>query len=174
MKYEIINKNILNIIIGVVLFNCSLYSQDCGEDLTYFATIPAQNFYTNDNNQCFHNDDIAVLDAIIELNSLTYESPLMLGPQTWIDNRLFNWVLTYQPGDNGINQLLSQLPNNFGQLSGLSTLFMEKHYLTVLPDSFTQLSDLKELYISNNCLSQINEVGFFVGGVNYVGDVLIA
>ncbi|CAI8370624.1 MAG: Uncharacterised protein [Flavobacterium sp. SCGC AAA160-P02] len=25
--------------------------------------------------------------------------------------------------------------------------------------------------ISNNCLSQINEVGFFIGGVNYVGDV---
>ena len=25
--------------------------------------------------------------------------------------------------------------------------------------------------VSSNCLSQINEIGFFVGGVNYVGDV---
>tara|TARA_B100000795_G_C22719690_1_gene406906 strand:+ start:272 stop:949 length:678 start_codon:yes stop_codon:yes gene_type:complete len=25
--------------------------------------------------------------------------------------------------------------------------------------------------ISNHCLSQINEIGFFIGGVNYVGDV---
>ena len=25
--------------------------------------------------------------------------------------------------------------------------------------------------VSSNCLSQINEIGFFIGGVNYVGDV---
>jgi len=25
--------------------------------------------------------------------------------------------------------------------------------------------------VSSNCLSQINEIGFFLGGVNYVGDV---
>ena len=25
--------------------------------------------------------------------------------------------------------------------------------------------------ITSNCLSQIHEIGFFVGGVNYVGDV---
>jgi hypothetical protein len=33
------------------------------------------------------------------------------------------------------------------------------------------LTFLLFICISSNCLSQINEIGFFVGGVNYVGDV---
>ncbi|MEN8858701.1 MAG: DUF6089 family protein [Flavobacteriaceae bacterium] len=33
------------------------------------------------------------------------------------------------------------------------------------------LAFLLFICISGNCLSQINEIGFFVGGVNYVGDV---
>ena len=35
----------------------------------------------------------------------------------------------------------------------------------------TYLILLLFICISGNCLSQINEVGFFIGGVNYVGDV---
>ena len=35
----------------------------------------------------------------------------------------------------------------------------------------TYLILLLFICISSNCLSQINEVGFIVGGVNYVGDV---
>ena len=35
----------------------------------------------------------------------------------------------------------------------------------------TYLILLLFICISSNCLSQINEIGFFVGGSNYVGDV---
>jgi hypothetical protein len=142
------------IIYLALVFNIS-YSQDCGEDLTYFETLPT-NCYTDDINQCFHNDDIAVINELISINSLSYDSPLEVGVQTWLGNRLFNWVVTFTPtGSNGIDQQLSQLPDNIGQLSELRSLFIEKHDLTELPDSFTMLANLKHLYISNNWLTSL-------------------
>jgi len=142
------------IIYLALVFNIS-YSQDCGEDLTYFETLPT-NCYTDDINQCFHNDDIAVINELISINSLSYDSPLEVGVQTWLGNRLFSWVVTFTPtGSNGIDQQLSQLPDNIGQLSELSSLFIEKHDLTELPDSFTMLANLKHLYISNNWLTSL-------------------
>ena len=142
------------IIYLALVFNIS-YSQDCGGDLTYFETLPT-NCYTDDINQCFHNDDIAVINELISINSLSYDSPLEVGVQTWLGNRLFNWVVTFTPtGSNGIDQQLSQLPDNIGQLSELSSLFIEKHDLTELPDSFTMLANLKHLYISNNWLTSL-------------------
>jgi len=147
----------MKVIIYIALvFNIS-YSQDCGEDLTYFETLPTNtNFYTDDINQCFHNDDIAVINGLISINSLSYDSPLEVGVQTWLGNRLFSWVVTFTPtGSNGIDQQLSQLPDNIGQLSELSSLFIEKHDLTELPDSFTMLANLKHLYISNNWLTSL-------------------
>ena len=142
------------IIYLALVFNIS-YSQDCGEDLTYFETLPP-NCYTDDINQCFHNDDIAVINELISINSLSYDSPLEVGVQTWLGNRLFNWVVTFTPtGSNGIDQQLSQLPDNIGQLSELRSLFIEKHDLTELPDSFTMLANLKHLYISNNWLTSL-------------------
>jgi hypothetical protein len=144
------------IIYLALVFNIS-YSQDCGEDLTYFETLPT-NCYTDDINQCFHNDDIAVINELISINSLSYDSPLEVGVQTWLGNRLFNWVVTFTPtGSNGIDQQLSQLPDNIGQLSELRSLFIEKHDLTELPDSFTMLANLKHLYISNNWLTSLPE-----------------
>ena len=144
------------IIYLALVFNIS-YSQDCGEDLTYFETLPT-NCYTDDINQCFHNDDIAVINELISINSLSYDSPLEVGVQTWLGNRLFNWVVTFTPtGSNGIDQQLSQLPDNIGQLSELKSLFIEKHDLTELPDSFTMLANLKHLYISNNWLTSLPE-----------------
>ena len=144
------------IIYLALVFNIS-YSQDCGEDLTYFETLPTNtNFYTDDINQCFHNDDIAVINGLISINSLSYDSPLEVGVQTWLGNRLFSWVVTFTPtGSNGIDQQLSQLPDNIGQLSELRSLFIEKHDLTELPDSFTMLANLKHLYISNNWLTSL-------------------
>ena len=142
------------IIYLALVFNIS-YSQDCGGDLTYFETLPTS-CYTDDINQCFHNDDIAVINELISINSLSYDSPLEVGVQTWLGNRLFNWVVTFTPtGSNGIDQQLSQLPDNIGQLSELRSLFIEKHDLTELPDSFTMLANLKHLYISNNWLTSL-------------------
>ncbi|SVE20901.1 uncharacterized protein METZ01_LOCUS473755, partial [marine metagenome] len=52
---------------------------------------------------------------------------------------------------------INQLPENIGQLSELTTLYLEKHDLTELPESFTSLSSLANLYISNNWLITLPE-----------------
>jgi len=57
------------------------------------------------------------------INELNNDSPLDIGPQTWLSGRLKIWVATYIPsGSNGITQKIAQLPDNIGQLSELTTL----------------------------------------------------
>ena len=138
----------------VLVFNIS-YTQDCEDEYTYFPDLPP-NVTVIDGSSCFYNVDVEVISELISINSLIYDSPLEVGVQTWLGNRLFSWVVTFTPtGSNGIDQQLSQLPDNIGQLSELSSLFIEKHDLTELPDSFTMLANLKHLYISNNWLTSL-------------------
>jgi len=160
MNYNKIKRIVLNSVVGVVLCNYCIYSQDCPDDsYTYFADeeIPS-NVTVIDQGNCFSNYDIDVLLDIISLNGLDYGSPLELGLQTWAGERLKIWVATYVPsGGNGLTQKIDQLPNNFGQLSELTTLYLEKHDFTELPDSFTSLSNLVNLYLSNNWLTSLPE-----------------
>ena len=73
-------------------------------------------------------------------------------------SRLVTWVITYvQSGSNGITQKIDQLPDNFGLLSELERVYLEKHNLTELPSSFTLLLNLEDLYISNNWLISLPE-----------------
>ena len=147
-------------IIGVVLLSSYIYSQDCNDGFTYYETIPGNVNNINNDNHCFSNNDIAVLNDFISLNNLTdlYNSPFEVGPQTWVTGRLVILVATYiQSGSNGITQQINQLPDNIGQLSELTTLYLEKHDLTELPESFTSLSNLANLYISNNWLTSLPE-----------------
>ena len=71
-------------------------------------------------------DDLAVLDSVIWVNELNYDSPLDIGTQTWAGERFKMWVATYIPGgDNGITQKITRLPDNFGQLSEIISLYLE-------------------------------------------------
>jgi hypothetical protein len=158
------NKNIKKIlhtsIIGAVLLSSYIYSQDCNDGFTYYGTIPGNVNNINNDSNCFSTDDLTVLDSFISINNLTdiYNSPLEVGLQTWVTGRLVILVATYiQSGSNGITQQINQLPDNIGQLSELTTLYLEKHDLTELPESFASLSSLSNFYISNNWLTSLPE-----------------
>ena len=155
-----INRILHTIIIGVVLLSSYIYSQDCDEGFTYYDTLPGNVNNINNDSSCFSNNDIAVLNDFILINNLTdlYNFPLEVGPQTWVTGRLKILLATYvASGSNGITQQINQLPDNIGQLSELTTLYLEKHDLTELPASFSQLFSLVNLYISSNWLTSLPE-----------------
>ena len=147
-------------IIGVVLLNSYIYSQDCDGGYTYIENLPEENFSNiiNENN-CFNDNNIAVLDELISLNNLdNYNSCLELGPQIWVAGNITSLYATYiQGGDNGITQKISEIPENIDQLTELAYLAIDKHDLIVLPENFTQLSSLSLLKISNNWLTTLPE-----------------
>jgi len=159
MNYNNIKRILLNSIMVALLCNYCIYSQDCNDGYTYFADIPDNvDVLDQDQSNCFSDDDLAVLDSLIWVNELNDDSPLDIGNQTWAGERLKVWVATYYPGgDNGITQKITRLPDNFGQLSEIISLFLEKHDLTELPESFSLLSSLANLYISNNYITSLPE-----------------
>ena len=152
MNYNIIKRILLNSVVGALLCNCSIFSQECDEGYTYVEILPEENFANiNNDNNCFSDDDLAVLYDFISINELNDDSPLDMGIQTWAVERLKIWVATYVPGgNNGLSQKITQLPDNFGQLSEITQLYLEKHDLTELPASIILLSSLSNLKIGKN------------------------
>ena len=69
-----------------------------------------------------------------------------MGIQTWNAGRLVNWIATYVPGGNGLTQQLNQLPDNFGNLTELSSLYIEKHNCN---------KDINNTLDSINCNSKV-------------------
>ena len=155
------NINLLKVVIIAFTLNY-VFTQDCEDGFTYFdsGNIPS-NVNVLDGSNCFANSDIDVLNDLISLNTLDYSSPLEVGVQTWLGNQLYIWVATFtQNGMNGINQQLTQLPDNIGQLANLKQLYLEWNNLTSLPSSFSQLLNLENLAISNNWLTALpNDFG---------------
>ena len=157
-----------------------VFTQDCEDGFTYFASedIPG-NVNVLDGSNCFANNNIDVLSDLITLNTLDYSTPLEVGVQTWLANRLYIWVATYTPtGVNGINQQLTQLPNDIGQLTNLKQLYLEWNNLTTLPESISQLSNLENLAISNNWLTSLpddfgslSEIEFLDLGYNQIAEI---
>lgn len=173
------NKNLLNAVIIAFALNY-VFTQDCEDGFTYFdsGNIPS-NVNVLDGSNCFASDDINVINNLITLNTLDYSSPLEVGVQTWLANRLYKWVATYTPnGVNGVNQQLTQLPDDIGQLSNLKQLYLEWNNFTSLPSSFSQLSNLENLAISNNWLTalpndfgNLTELSFLDLGYNQIAEV---
>ena len=130
----------------------------CDEDYTYIEDLPDNLVNNNNEDQCFFNEDLAVINNLITLNSLNYSNLLETGVQSWNTSRLVSWVLTYTPnGSNGVNQQLTVLPEDIGNLTSLASLYMEWNYITVLPESFSALTNLFNLVISNNLLTSLPE-----------------
>ena len=133
-------------------------TSSCDEGYTYIEDIPDNLVNANNEGWCFFNDDLAVIDGLISLNNLNYSNLLETGVQSWNTGRLVSWVLTYTPnGSNGVNQQLTVLPENIGNLTSLASLYMEWNYITVLPESFSALTNLFNLVISNNLLTSLPE-----------------
>ena len=133
-------------------------TSSCDEGYTYIEDIPDNLVNANNEGWCFFNDDLAVIDGLITLNNLNYSNLLETGVQSWNTGRLVSWVLTYTPnGSNGVNQQLTVLPENIGNLTSLASVYMEWNYITVLPESFSALTNLFNLVISNNLLTTLPE-----------------
>lgn len=133
-------------------------SSSCDEGYTYMEDLPDNLVNINNEDQCFFNNDLIVIDALIDLNGLDYSNVLEVGVQSWNTSRLFSWVLTYTlNGSNGVNQQLTALPENMGDLTSLGSLYTEWNHITVLPESFSGLTNLSNLVISNNLLTALPE-----------------
>ena len=50
-------------------------------------TLP-QNLTILVGDSCFYDKDIEVLDSLISINNLDYDSPFELGTQTWLNGRI--------------------------------------------------------------------------------------
>ena len=147
------------IMIGWLIHGEVLFSQDCESDYTFFSTIPDNVLNVNNDDNCFFNDDITFMNDLISSNSLSYDTPLELGTQTWVSSRLTSLVATYTPnGSNGVNEKISELPSTIGNLTNLSSLYIEWNDLTELPESFGLLTSLTNLAISNNYLTSIPNI----------------
>tara|TARA_A100000164_G_scaffold380143_1_gene426656 strand:+ start:1400 stop:2437 length:1038 start_codon:yes stop_codon:yes gene_type:complete len=138
--------------------NCLSYNYECGDcEYTFFTEVPHSINILSGNN-CFKNQDLDVINQIISLNNLDYNSPLEVGTQTWYDGRLRIWIA----GNyfSGVNVPLDTLPENFGNLDDLRSLYLEWNNIKVMPESFENLTNLISLYFSNNGLTNIiNNIG---------------
>ncbi len=140
----------------ITLSLTQLLDAQCDNTFTYFSDLP-NNVTILVGDSCLFNSDLAVLDSIISKNNLDYSSALDIGTQTWFNGRLRFFVGGNYGNSSGINDTIYTLPENFGDLSGLATLYLEWHRISELPESFGSLTGLMSLYINNNIL-------------NYVGD----
>ena len=144
----------------LIFFTFSFLSSinaQCNEGYTYFENIPTSTVITQ-GDSCFYDNDVAVLDSMIIINNLNYESPLHLGPQIWANGRLKSLTGTYNPGGGpGINQPIILLPENFGNLTELGSLYLEEHQITNIPNSFSELISLFNLAISQNSIHSLPE-----------------
>ena len=143
-------KKILLIIL-IISFDGTLFGQ-CDSAYTYYPDLP-YNVTILVGDSCLYDADIDVLDSLISVNNLDYNSPLELGTQTWFNGRLKILVAGYYFG--GVEEKLNYLPENIGDLDALASLYLEWNDLIELPESLGQLSELNSLYVSNNNLISI-------------------
>ena len=147
----------------IIFFSISeQYFSQCDSAYTYYSNLPGSvTILVGDS--CLFNDDITVLDSIIVINDLEYNSPLELGTQTWFNGRLRYLVAGYYGNSSGVNDTIYTLPNNIGNLTDLAILYMEWNRISALPESFSNLSSLVSLYLNNNILSTL---GDSIGNLN--------
>ena len=132
----------------------------CDPNYTYINDLPSSvTILAGDS--CFFDNDLIALNDIITLNQLSYDTPLHLGTQTWLNGRLRFLVAGNYWG--GVVSPLSVLPESIGNLDDLRSLYLEWNNLSSLPESFFQLTNLMSLYISNN---QLEEIGESIGNLN--------
>tara|TARA_B110000444_G_scaffold244115_1_gene263248 strand:- start:821 stop:1882 length:1062 start_codon:yes stop_codon:yes gene_type:complete len=134
-----------------------LINAQCDSNFVFYEEFPSTiNHISGDS--CFSINDIITLDSLISQNDLIYDSPLKLGSQTWFNGRLKILVAGNYGNSSGVNDTIYYLPNNIGNLSVLSSLYLEWNSIDSLPSSFSNLIELKSLYISNNQLQNIDNI----------------
>ena len=114
------------------------------------------NIQDQEYNPCFWENDVIALQDIILVNEFeNISDPFKLGTQTWNTGRLRFLVAGYY--FSGVDEVIHTLPESFGQLDDLRSLYLEWNQIESLPESFTNLNKLVNLYISNNKLTYLPE-----------------
>ena len=146
----------IQLVFIIVFFTARSVFAQCDSTSTYFLELPnSLTILVGDS--CLSNSDLVVLDSLISQNNLEYNSPLEIGTQTWFNGRLRFFVAGNYGNSSGVNDTIYILPENFGNLTGLATLYLEWHRISELPESFSNLTNLMSLYINNNILSSIGD-----------------
>ena len=143
------------ILLVSIYFTQTLFAQ-CDSAYTYYSDLPS-NVTILVGDSCLYDDDIAVLDSLISINSLDYDSPLGLGTQTWFNSRLRFLVAGNYGNSSGVNDTIYSLPENIGNWSGVASLYLEWNRITELPDSFRKMTALQSFYINNNVLTSLGD-----------------
>ena len=137
---------------GSCVFADQYCNGDC--DYTHFESLPSSLTILS-GDSCLYNADISVLDSIIGLNGLEYDSPLEVGTQTWYNGRLRFLVAGNYGNSSGVNDTIYFLPDNIGNWTELVSLYLEWNRISTLPESFSDMTSLINLYINNNVLSSL-------------------
>ena len=143
------------------------WGQDCDDGYVWVYYIPFTIIYWDENN-CFYQSDLDVLQQFIDINSdnpdgyIDLMTPLTLGFQIWSDGRLIFLDLTYDPfHDYGYN--ITDFPESIGNLSSLEELNYERncygcnYSISSLPESIGNLINLKSLKLGYNEITTIPE-----------------
>ena len=140
-----------------LIFNISmkLYGQ-CDSSFSYYSDLPS-NVTILIGDSCLADGDISVLESLILINDLDYETPLNIGTQTWFNGRLKFFVAGNYGNSSGVNDTIYTLPENFGDLNNLASLYLEWNRISSLPESFKNLTGLMSFYINNNILSELGD-----------------
>ena len=128
----------------------------CDSSFSSFEFIPGNvNILSGDS--CFYNQDLEVLDDLISVNQLQYNSALDIGTQSWFNGRLKIFVAGNYGNSSGVNDTIYTLPASIGNWTSLSGLYLEWNRISSLPETFNMLKELRSLYISNNILGSVIE-----------------
>jgi len=149
---------IKNKFIFLILYFCSYINLigQCDSAYTYYSELPS-NVTVLVGDSCLSDVDILVLDSLISINNLDYDSPLSIGTQTWFNSRLKFFVAGNYGNSSGVNDTIYTLPENFGELESLASLYLEWNRISVLPESFKNLYGLMSFYINNNILIDLGD-----------------
>jgi len=126
----------------------------CDSAYTHYSDLPS-NVTILVGDSCLYNDDVAVLDSIVSLNELDYDSPLELGTQTWFNGRLRFLVAGNYGNSSGVNDTIYSLPQNIGNWTNVASLYLEWNRISELPESFSEMISLQSFYINNNVLESL-------------------
>ena len=138
-----------------IYFTQTLFAQ-CDSAYTYYSDLPS-NVTILVGDSCLYDDDTAVLDSLISINGLDYDSPLELGTQTWFNGKLRFLVAGNYGNSSGVNDTIYSLPENIGNWSGMASLYLEWNRISELPDSFSEMTALQSFYINNNVLTSLGD-----------------
>ena len=139
---------------SLLVVGYSLYGQ-CDSLYSYYDNIPP-NLTILAGDSCFYDRDIEVLDSLISINDLEYNSPLELGTQTWLNGRIRFLVAGNYGNSSGVNDTIYTLPDNIGYWDALASLYLEWNRISTIPNSFSEMIGLQSVYLNNNILRSLN------------------